>query len=111
MGSSRREVREECGIDVRQGRLACMDFRRPRPGRPGGIRYLFDCGRVDRTALAGIVLQPEEISEYRLAPLPDALGLLRGPIRRRVRAATRGSRQRVAYLENGRPVPGVGERA
>ncbi len=107
----RREVREECGIDVHQGWLACMDFRRPRPGRPGGIRYLFDCGRVDRTALAGIVLQPEEISEYRLAPLPDALGLLRGPIRRRVRAATRGSRQRVAYLENGRPVPGVGERA
>ena len=30
----RREVREECGIDVRHGRLACMDFRRPaRAGR------------------------------------------------------------------------------
>src|SRR6266436_1929752 len=26
-----REVREECGIDVRRGKLVCMDFRRP-PG-------------------------------------------------------------------------------
>ena len=69
----RREVREECGIEVRTGRLACMDFRRPRPGRAGGIRFLFDCGRLGQDALAGIVLQPEEISEYRLAALPDAL--------------------------------------
>ena len=53
-------------------------------------------------ALASLTLQPEEISESRLVPLPDALALLRGPIRRRVRAATRG--RRMAYLENGRPV-------
>lgn len=99
----RREVREECAIEVQRGRLACMDFRRPRPGRPGGVRFLFDCGQVSAKALSGIVLQPEEISEYRLAALPDALELLRKPIRRRVRAATR--RKRVAYLENGRPVP------
>src|SRR5690242_12457869 len=33
-----REVLEECGLTVRTGRLACMDFRRPRPARPGGIR-------------------------------------------------------------------------
>jgi 8-oxo-dGTP pyrophosphatase MutT (NUDIX family) len=102
----RREVREECGIEVQGGRLACMDFRRPRPGRPGGIRFLFDCGQVSDEALAGIVLQPEEIYESRLVKLPDALALLRSPIRRRVRAATQDSR--LAYLENGHPVPGVG---
>ena len=105
----RREVREECGIDLTRGRLAVMDFRRPRPGRPGGIRFLFDCGQVSDGVLAGIVVQPEEVSEYRLAALPDALGLLRGPIRRRVRAATRG--RGPVYLEDGRPVPGVGQRA
>ena len=105
----RREVREECGIDLRRGRLASMDFRRPRPGRPGGIRFLFDCGRVSDKVLVGIAVQPEEISEYRLAALTDALGLLRGPIRRRVRAATRG--RRPVYLEDGRPVPGVGKHA
>jgi 8-oxo-dGTP diphosphatase len=102
----RREVREECGIEVHRGRLACMDFRRPRAGRAGGVRFLFDCGQVGDQALAGIVVQPEEVSEYRLASVADALNLLRGPIRRRVRAAT-GSR-RLVYLEDGRPVPDVG---
>jgi 8-oxo-dGTP diphosphatase len=103
----RREVREECGIEVRRGRLAVMDFRAPKPGRAGGIRFLFDCGQVSDQTLAGIVLQAEEISGYRLEALPDALGLLRGPIRRRVRAAA--GRKRLVYLENGRRVPGVGQ--
>jgi hypothetical protein len=52
------------------------------------------------------VVQPEEISQYRLAALPDALPMLRRPIRRRVRAAS--SRRALVYLEDGRPVPGVG---
>ena len=102
----RREVREECGIEIGGGRLACMDFRPPRPGRPGGIRYLFDCGEVSDEALAGVVVQAEEVSEFRLIPLPSALDLLRGPIRRRVRAATKS--KGLVYLEDGRPVPGVG---
>jgi 8-oxo-dGTP diphosphatase len=104
----RREVLEECGIEVTAGRLACMDFRTPRPGRRGGIRYLFDCGPLGDEVLAAIVVQPEEISAHRLAPLPEALDLLRKPIRRRVRAAGRG--RGPVYLEDGRPVPGVGTR-
>src|SRR5579862_6740500 len=101
----RREVREECGIEVSRGRLACMDFRPPRPGRPGGIRFLFDCGPVEDQALDAITVQPEEVSEYRFAGLPEALDLLRKPIRRRVRAAARG--KRLVYLEDGRRVPGM----
>jgi 8-oxo-dGTP diphosphatase len=101
----RREVREECGIDVRHGRLVCMDFRRPRPGKPGGIRFLFHCGVIGDESLAAIVIQAEEVSEYRLAPLAEALPLLRPPIRRRVQAAT--SAPGLVYLEDGRPVPGA----
>ena len=101
-----REVREECGLEVTTGRLACVDFRRPKPGNPGGIRFLFDCGALSDDALGAVTLQAEEVSEYRLARLPDALRLLRKPIRRRVRAAWRSGAPR--YLENGRPVPGVG---
>jgi 8-oxo-dGTP diphosphatase len=97
-----REVREETGLEVSRGRLAAMDFRRPREGRPGGVRFLFDCGSLSDKALAGLKLQPEEISESRLVRLPDALTLLRGPIRRRVRAATKG--RGLVYLEDGRPV-------
>jgi ADP-ribose pyrophosphatase YjhB (NUDIX family) len=102
-----REVREETGIEVRSGRLVCMDFRRPRPGKPGGIRFLFRCGAVDDQDLATIAFQPEEISGYRLAAPAEALPLLRKPIRRRVRAALAG--RRLVYLEDGRPVPGAGK--
>jgi 8-oxo-dGTP pyrophosphatase MutT (NUDIX family) len=104
-----REVREECGLDVRTGRLVCVDFRRPRPGRPGGMRFLFDCGPFGEASLAAIVLQAEEISQYRLAKLPRALTLLRGPIRRRVSAVSGASG--LVYLEDGRPVAGTGPRS
>src|SRR5260370_1670968 len=101
----RREVREECGIEVCRGRLACMDFRRPKPGRAGGIRFLFDCGRIDDQALAGIGVQPEEVSEYRLAALPDALRLLRRPITPRVPPAAGSRRHAARSLVAGHPVP------
>lgn len=109
-----REVREECGLEVRAGRLACVDFRprRPgrqgRPGRRGGIRFLFDCGTAGEEVLAQIRLQADEIADSRLAPLDTALGLLRKPVRRRVRSVL--DHPGFVYLEDGRPVPGVGQR-
>jgi 8-oxo-dGTP diphosphatase len=107
-----REVREECGLEVSRAQLACMDFRLQRDGNPGGIRFLFDCGALADSALARVVLQPEEISEHRLVPVAEALSLLRAPIRRRVKAVRRPDgaprKHAVVYLENGRPVPGVG---
>jgi len=102
----RREVAEECGLTVSRGRLACVDFRRPRPGRPGGMRFLFDCGRLDDDALAAITVQPEEISRYSIVKVRAAVPLLSGPIRRRVQNALAG----LAYLEDGRPRPGVSTR-
>jgi 8-oxo-dGTP diphosphatase len=101
----KREVREECGIELRHGRLACVDFRRPRPGSPGGIRFLFDCGSFEDSCLATITVQAEEISEHRMTALPEALQLLRRPIRRRVRAAI--SSQATVYLEQGQKVADV----
>jgi ADP-ribose pyrophosphatase YjhB (NUDIX family) len=101
----RREVREETGLEVESGRLAAMDFRPARPGRVAGIRFLFDCGQVSTKALAGMKLQADEIADSRLVPVAEALTLLRGPIRRRVRQASRS--KRLVYLEDGRRVPGV----
>lgn len=102
----RREVREECGLTVENGRLACVDFRPPHHGQPGGLRFLFDCGALPEESLAALVLQLGEISKYRIESLPAALDRLRKPIRRRVTAAIRSGG--LCYLENGRPVPGVG---
>jgi len=59
----RRETREECGLDVTTGRLKCVDFLRPRPDRPGGMRFLFDCGVFDDAVLDTVVIQPVEIAQ------------------------------------------------
>jgi 8-oxo-dGTP diphosphatase len=99
----RRETLEECGLTVERGRLVCVDFLSPRPGKPGGARFLFDCGTVGESEIAGIRLQEEEIEDYRFAELDEALTLLSGPLRRRVSHAV--GVDCCVYLENGRPIP------
>jgi 8-oxo-dGTP diphosphatase len=101
----RREVAEETGLVVGEGRLVCVDFLRPRPGRPGGLRFLFDCGAATPAQRDSIVLQAEEIGEYRWASPGEADDLFSGPVRRRV-ARSRGATGTL-YLEDGRPVAGV----
>ena len=101
----RREVAEETGLTVVSGRLACVDFLRPRPGRPGGIRFLFDCGVVPAPARDAVVLQESEIEDHRWVAHGEADRWLSGPVGRRV-ARARDARSTV-YLEDGRPVTGV----
>jgi ADP-ribose pyrophosphatase YjhB (NUDIX family) len=100
-----RETREECGLEVANGRLVCVDFRRPKPNRPGGVRFLFDCGTFTAQQLSAIRLQSDEIDDHRFAELNRAIELLSGPIGRRVAAGV-GAKQCV-YLEDGRTVPAV----
>jgi 8-oxo-dGTP diphosphatase len=103
----RREAFEECGLHVEHGRLVCVDFLRPRPDphRPGGVRFLFNCGVFEDDELRTIKLQEDEILEYRLAPLEEAFSRLSGPLRRRIRAAA--GRKRCVYLEDGRRLDDV----
>jgi 8-oxo-dGTP diphosphatase len=101
----RREAQEECGLVLERGRLACVDFRPPGPKRPGGVRFLFDCGSFEKAELDAISLQEEEIAECRLAPLDEALELLTGPIGRRVASSV--GRDCCVYLEDGRPLAEV----
>jgi 8-oxo-dGTP diphosphatase len=101
----RRETFEECGLSVERGRLVCVDFLRTRRDRPGGVRFLFDCGVFADEALSAIRRQEEEIVEHRLVELDEALALLSGALRRRVRKAV--GAKRCLYLEEGRRVDGV----
>jgi len=100
-----RETLEECGLELERGRLACVDFLSPRPGRPGGVRFLFDCGALPKKQLARIAIDGAEIEAYRFVKPAEAQRLLSGPVRRRVRAALRG--WRCVYLEDGRRVKAV----
>jgi 8-oxo-dGTP diphosphatase len=102
----RREVREEVGLEITTGRLVAVDFLRPRaetpekPARPGGMRFLFDCGALGEDELGSITLQEEELSEHRFVQPSKALELLSGPLRRRFAAAL-GAPEQCVYLEDG----------
>lgn len=102
-----RETREECGLEVGSGRLVCVDFLRPKPSRPGGVRFLFNCGAFTDEQFAAVRLRDDEIEEHRLVELSEALTLLSGPLRRRVSAGV--GAKRCLYLESGRPVPGLND--
>lgn len=98
----RRETREECGLEILRGRLVCVDFLRPRPNRPGGMRFLFDCGNFTDQQLETITLQEDEVSEHRFEDPTRASDYLSGPVRRRVSAAIEAGG--FVYLEDGQPV-------
>jgi 8-oxo-dGTP pyrophosphatase MutT (NUDIX family) len=102
----RRETLEECGLVVERGRLACVDYLPPKSSRPGGVRFLFDCGTFPFETFQAVTLQEEEIVDHRLAALDEALELLSGPLRRRISQCA--GRSEFVYLEDGRPVPDVG---
>jgi 8-oxo-dGTP pyrophosphatase MutT (NUDIX family) len=102
----RREVLEETGLTVTSGRLACVDFLRPRARRPGGLRFLFDCGSVGGDQKDRIVLQAEEIQGHRWVDADEAARRLSGPVGRRVGRVLAATGP--LYLEEGIPVAGVG---
>jgi 8-oxo-dGTP diphosphatase len=97
-----REVLEEVGLTITSGRLRVVDFLRPKPNKPGGMRFLFHCGVLPPSELSQIVLQEEELSEYRFVDSTEAKELLSGPLRRRVGAAL--DAEECVYLEDGVPV-------
>jgi 8-oxo-dGTP diphosphatase len=101
----RRETFEECGLEVSSGRLACVDFLPMRVDRPGGLRFVFDCGSLSGGRLSGIRIDPGEIDEHRFLDVAAAAQLLSGPVRRRVLVSAGAGH--CVYLENGRPVDAV----
>jgi 8-oxo-dGTP diphosphatase len=102
----RREVAEETGLVVTGGRLVCVDFLRPRHDRAGGVRFLFDCGVTPEAERGRIVVQEGEIGDHLWATPEEADELLSGPVGRRVGQALQAVG--TIYLEDGRPVTGVG---
>lgn len=104
----RREVLEETGLRVASGRLVAVDTRpaKPAKGRQLGLRFLFHCGSVSAAAAGSVRIQRSEIKRYLWVEPAEALELLRPAVRRRVAAGLRA--EHCVYLENGRPVDGVG---
>jgi 8-oxo-dGTP pyrophosphatase MutT (NUDIX family)/predicted kinase len=101
-----REVEEETGIrlDDVPG-LLVVDWERPAPPGYGGLRLLFDGGRLDAVTAEGLLLPGPELRGWRFVTEEEAVRLL-PPVRyERLRWALRARERGAAlYLEAGIPV-------
>ncbi|MFI0896159.1 NUDIX domain-containing protein [Streptomyces sp. NPDC020983] len=101
-----REVAEELGIELTGGlELLVVDWEPPHPTGHGGMRLLFDGGRVPAADIGRLLLPPAELRDWRFVTEDEAAGLL-PPVRLdRLRWALRAREQgRPLNLEAGHPV-------
>ncbi|MBT2528272.1 NUDIX domain-containing protein [Streptomyces sp. ISL-99] len=101
-----REVEEETGIElVDVPRLLVVDWEPPRPPAYGGLRLIFDGGRLDSTTAGRLVLPGSELRGWRFVTEEEAAGLLPPNRYERLRWALRArERSAVLNLEAGVPV-------
>ncbi|MGW4567708.1 NUDIX hydrolase [Streptomyces sp. NPDC004561] len=101
-----REVAEETGIRLREvPRLLVVDWERPAPPGFGGLRLLFDGGRLDSGEAARVLLPGPELRAWRFATEQEAAGMLPAVRYERLRWALRARERGTAlYLEAGVPV-------
>ncbi|TLS42313.1 NUDIX domain-containing protein [Streptomyces montanus] len=101
-----REVAEETGIQLDDvPSLLVVDWESPRPPGYGGLRLLFDGGRLDGEAARRMLLPGPELRDWRFVTEEEAATLL-PPVRyERLRWALRARERGAAlYLEAGVPV-------
>lgn len=101
-----REVAEETGIRLDDiPRLLVVDWERPVPPGYGGLRFLFDGGRLDSTQTGRLLLPGPELRGWRFVTEQEAADML-PPVRyERLRWALRARERGAAlYLEAGIPV-------
>ncbi|MES4903927.1 MULTISPECIES: NUDIX domain-containing protein [unclassified Streptomyces] len=104
-GAGVREVVEELGLRPAEPlRLLVVDWEQPRPPGYGGLRLLFDGGRLTAEAAREVLLPASELRGWRFVTEKEAAELL-PPVRlSRLRWALRAREQgRPLYLEAGTP--------
>lgn len=100
-----REVAEELGIELTRGlELLVVDWEPPHAAGHGGLRLIFDGGRVPAADIGRLLLPPAELRDWRFVTEDEAAGLL-PPVRLdRLRWALRAREQgRPLNLEGGHP--------
>ncbi|MCX3062210.1 NUDIX hydrolase [Streptomyces beihaiensis] len=101
-----REVAEETGLRLaRLPGLLVVDWERPVPPGYGGLRMLFDGGRLTSAQVDQLLLPGPELRQWRFVTESEAAGLL-PPVRfRRLHWALRARERGAAhYLEAGSPL-------
>jgi 8-oxo-dGTP pyrophosphatase MutT (NUDIX family) len=103
--AAHREVAEELGLELTGGlELLVVDWEPPRPPGYGGLRLIFDGGRVAEADIGRLLLPGAELRGWRFVTEDEAAGLLPPARLDRLRWALRAREQgRPLNLEAGNP--------
>lgn len=100
-----REVREELGLVVEQGRLVAVDYVPPVEGRTEGLIFVYDGGRLTDEQAAAIRLAEGELKSWAWCTVEQAHKRMRPLVARRIESALGAIADGgVVELENGYPV-------
>ncbi len=97
-----REVKEEIGLDKKPLELLCVDYVKVTRGGHDHVSMVFDGGTLTAEEISKIKLQTEELTEYKLVSIEEAVKLLAVNLSKRLPKCVEARKaHRTAYLENG----------
>lgn len=95
-----REVKEEIGLDKPDQKFLCVEYKHNN-GNGDNLQFLFYGGVLNEKDISNIVLQREELGEYRFVPIDEGLKLLRDGLSRRLPVALEALKNKTSlYLES-----------
>ncbi len=97
-----REAYEELGLDIRLGRLLCLEYQSAEPERTESLQFVFYGGVLGPKQVAAIKTPPDELSGHQFVARQEALAKLVPRLARRVYLALKALNSGSAiYAENG----------
>jgi 8-oxo-dGTP diphosphatase len=101
----RREVKEETGLRLPQGRILAVDWTPQDQDWPEGVFFVYDGGTLGEAGIASVVVPDGELDGFRFAARDEIGSLVDAPLARRIESAFLALRSgSVLSLEHGKPI-------
>lgn len=98
-----REAKEEIGIDLKDVRFLCVDYKSNSGGKGESLQFIFFGGKLSESKIENIKLDGKEIIEYRFMKIDDALPLMNEKLRMRLPKCLNALKDNTGiYLEDGK---------
>lgn len=95
-----RETKEEIGLDMQELKLIGIYYAHAKGPHSDHLKFLFHGGTLSDTQISSIILQEDELDEFKFLPIEDALPLLSGSLQASIpMALTALAKGSVGYLE------------
>ncbi len=84
LSAAMRETKEEVGLTVEKLTFLSVEYKSPKIGDLDFLEFMFLGGTLSKEDIASIVLQEDELDEFKFVPIDEALLLLRTSLKRRL---------------------------